>query len=72
MTNDEVRMKKLTDYFESGDEFERMLERAQNNPQSQRAAEFLSGLRDKYDDWGDVMYLSEAQYSWLQKIADGG
>lgn len=64
-------MSKLLDFYADADEFEIELDAAESNARGWKTEEFLDGLRDKYEEWGEDMYLSEAQHAWLQRLADG-
>lgn len=57
--------------FEDEDAFERALDQAAHEAANEREEEFVAGLRDRFDEWGERTFLSEAQYSWLERIADG-
>lgn len=50
-------------------DFEDLLAEAENNAKGSWEEEFCDGIRDKFDEYGDKMYLSERQEEILQRIA---
>lgn len=64
-------MSKVSDFYDDPDEFEADLDSAGTAAVTTREIEFVSGLRDKFEEWGAKMFLSDAQYGWLQRIIDG-
>lgn len=34
--------------------------------------EFISGLQDKYEEYGNGCFISEKQINWLENIVDKG
>ncbi len=64
-------MSKVSDFYDDPDEFEADLDSAGAAAVTAREIEFVSGLRDKFDEWGVKMFLSDAQHAWLQRIIDG-
>lgn len=63
-----VAMSKVIDFYDDADEFESDLDSAARMATTDRE---IDGLRDKFEEWGGKMFLSDAQYSWLQHIVDG-
>lgn len=55
----------ILDHFE----FESALEQAEVNASKEREMEFVDSLRNKYDEYGERMFLSDGQYSWLMRLA---
>lgn len=61
--------KTIIDHFDDIDEFESALEQAETNASKARDIEFVDIIRNKYDEYGERMFLSDAQYSWLMRLA---
>lgn len=59
----------ILDHFDDVDAFEQALERAEANASGDREIEFVDSIRNKYDEYGESMFLSDAQYSWLMSLA---
>ena len=53
------------------DDFEELLESAENNAKNGFEMDFTSDMRDKYDEYGDTCYVSEKQLALLESIAWG-
>lgn len=62
-------MQRVCDLY-SGDEFQNMLRLAGLNSRYGKEEDFVYDLQDRFDKWGEEMFLSEAQDEWLCKIAD--
>lgn len=58
-------MSKAADYLDDIDE---LIDNAMDGARNAREQDFVSDMRDKYDDWGDEMFLSQAQYDWLKNL----
>ena len=52
-------------------EFEDLLDEAYDNASGRWEENFVSDIRDRYDEHGIRMFLSEKQDEILQKIASG-
>ena len=63
-------MSRLLDHYETTEDFESALDAAESNARTTREEEFLAGLRDKYEEYADRMFLSDAQYAWLERLGD--
>ena len=59
-------MERASDY----DDFESVLDGAENNAETDRELTFVSDMRDKYDEYGGKCFVSDAQYNMLCTIAD--
>lgn len=59
----------ILDHFDDIDDFESALEQAEANASKEREMEFVDSIRNKYDEYGESMFLSDAQYSWLMSLA---
>lgn len=60
----------ILDHFESADDFEDTLLRAELKAKGQRDQDFVESIRDKFDEYGERMFLSDAQNLWLSDIAE--
>jgi len=63
-------MSDILDFYDEGEEFEEVLINAETNAKGEREIEFVDSLRDRFEEYGEFMYLSEAQYEWLERIAN--
>jgi hypothetical protein len=61
----------LLDFYDDEEDFEQALDDAQNAAVTDREMAFVDSLRDKFEEWGRKMYLSEAQNAWLGRIIAG-
>lgn len=52
------------------DNYEDLIEEAECEANSDWEMDFVSDLKDKYDQYGDNTYVSEAQLAKLEKIAN--
>lgn len=59
----------ILDHFDDAEEFETVLEDAEANASTDREIEFVDSIRNKYDEYGERMFLSAAQYSWLERLS---
>lgn len=59
----------ILDQFDDVSAFESVLEAAEANASKEREMEFVDSIRNKYDEYGESMFLSDAQYSWLMSLA---
>ena len=59
----------ILDHFDDIDEFESALEQAETNASTEREMEFVDSIRNKYEEYGERMFLSDAQYSWLTRLS---
>ena len=50
-------------------DFEDILDSAESYAKNDWEEQFVSDLRDKYDEWGDEMFLSDRQADILLRIA---
>ena len=51
-------------------EFESVLDDAERNARTESEMEFVAKMRERHDIYGQQTYVSEAQWRWLQDIAD--
>ena len=63
-------MPKVKDHYSEG-EFAELLEEAENNAESGWDAEFTEDMRERFDEYGEDMFLSDAQRGQLERIANG-
>lgn len=61
---------RVEDLFDEVSEFEKLLEAAEEGAVSDWEMDFVSDIQDKYKKYGRRMYVSDAQLSRLEKIAD--
>lgn len=61
---------KVCDHFEDVSEFDVLLDQAELGARSEHECEFVEGLREKFDQWGDRTFLSDAQLEWLHRLAE--
>lgn len=52
-----------------GDEFEDLLSEAESGATTGSAQDFVADMKAKWSQHGLRMYLSEAQYNYLQRLA---
>lgn len=50
-------------------DFEDLLSEAESNARGAWEEDFTDGVRDKFDEYGDRMYLSDRQEDVLKRIA---
>ena len=58
-----------TDLFDDASEFDELLADAENNATSDWDMNFVDDLRNRYDKYGERMYLSERKLEILERIA---
>lgn len=63
---------KLEDFCDDGDEFQDILDSAVDNADPGRQEEFVLDIKVKWDTYGLSMFMSSAQWEWLNKLADTG
>jgi hypothetical protein len=61
---------RMLDHFESAEEFAFILDEAESRTRFPNEGDFVEGLRSKFAQFEDKMFLSEKQANWLRKIAD--
>lgn len=66
-SSDEERIR-VEDFFDDGDDYEYILEQAEERARSVRELEFLQDLQTKWKAYGMRAFLSENQYKWLKKL----
>lgn len=59
----------ILDHFDDIDDFEEVLEQAETHASTEREIEFVDSIRNKYDEYGERMFLSDAQWSWLDRLS---
>jgi hypothetical protein len=59
----------VADLFDDIDEFETLLSDAEAGADSDWETDFVDDLRNRYDEHGERMYLSERQLEILERIA---
>ncbi len=60
---------KISDHFDNGDEFEDVLEAAEDEAKLGREEEFVAQMRVAWKDYGLKAFMSEAQANWLKRIS---
>lgn len=61
---------RIKDFFDTAEEFEEMLEEAEEVAEG-RGAIFIDELASKYVDYGMATFMTQGQYNWLKTIAEG-
>lgn len=59
----------ILDHFDDIDRFETTLDAAEVCASTDREMEFVDSIRNKYEEYGERMFLSDAQYSWLTRLS---
>lgn len=62
-------MATIQDMFDSTTEFEDLLSEAETQAESAWEMDFVDGLRDRFTEYGEKMYLTEKQEDILRRIA---
>ena len=60
---------RLETYCADGEEFEDLLYQAMDNAKSGREEEFCLDIERKWKSSGLRMFMSQAQWDWLQRLA---
>ena len=63
-------MSKLLDHFDSVVEFEELLAEADEQAVTTWQEDFVSDMKDRYEQYGTEMYLSDPQKDVLERIAN--
>jgi len=63
-------MSKVRDHFDDEADFERLLDDADRYAAGEWQEEFVSDLRDRFEEYGMGMYLSDRQLEILERIAN--
>lgn len=61
---------KVVDHNVPGGSFEDLLSEAEDRAFSAWDTQFIDGIRSKFDEYGDAMYLSESQLEQVKRIAE--
>jgi len=64
-------MDRVSDHY-TRVEFEDLLDEAESNARAGFEQGFVSDIRDKYDEYGPEMFLSDKQNEILERIAERG
>lgn len=59
----------ISDHFDNADEFEDVLEAAEDEAKPGKEEDFVADVRQKWKDYGLRGFLSEAQADWLKRIS---
>lgn len=70
MNDDGQRYERLSDYEYTSDDFEELLDDADLNATKAASLNFVSDMREKFEEFGHDMYLSPKQLEWLKKLAE--
>jgi hypothetical protein len=62
---------RIIDLYDSSGDFDDLLSRAEDEATTNWEMGFTSDLRDRFDEYGDEMYLTERQREILERIAHG-
>ena len=62
-------MSQIKDQYDNVSDFEDLLSLAESQAKTDWEMEFVSDLNDKYEKYGDGMFLSQKQRETLEKIA---
>lgn len=60
---------RVEDHVKNGDEYEALLEDAEDNATKGQELDFVSDLRLSWERHGMRAYLSKKQFEWLSRIA---
>ena len=60
---------RANDFFEDG-ELDGIIDQAETNANNDFEMEFTSSIREKFDEWGENMFMSEKQRDILRRIAE--
>lgn len=60
---------KIETWCDDGDEFEEILENAEDEARTGWEEDFVADMRDKWEQFGLSAYMTEAQFNKLCKIA---
>ena len=73
MTLPPSKQKRIEDFFTTGEEFEDTFYLALSNTDQKngKAIDFLSDIKEKWDSRGMSVYFSQAQFDWLDRLANG-
>lgn len=63
-------MTKVRDLYEER-EFQDLLDEAENNASGRWETEFVSDMRDRFEEYGTGMFISDKQNEIINRIADG-
>lgn len=58
----------LEDYLGPDDDFDLMLERAEERAWNSRQQQFVADLWERYEEHGLDMFISQSQWDWLMSI----
>ncbi len=61
-------MSQVLDLYDSTDDFESDLEDARMQARSDWDEQFVKDMKERYEQYGERMYLSEAQHEQLLRI----
>ena len=61
---------KVRHHFDDDEEFESLLSDAEINASSEWEMEFVADMRDRYEEYGTGMYLSDRQLEILERLAN--
>lgn len=62
-------MSRLEDFTQDGDAFEELLYEAMDQASPGRAEEFCLDIEKKWQSFGLKMFMSDAQWDWLNRLA---
>lgn len=60
-------MSRVSDFY-ADSEFEALLDTAEGAAKTDKEEQFIEDLRDRYAEYGESCYLSDAQNDWLTRI----
>lgn len=62
---------RVADVYADPADFEALLDDASANARSDRAREFCDDMTARFEKYGERMYVTDKQLSWLKELADG-
>jgi len=60
---------RLSDFCDDGDEFQDLLDSAEDGAVSGRDHEFIDDILERWESYGLRMYISESQFAYLKRLA---
>ena len=63
-------MPKAKDFFDSEEEFQTLLEKADSGARSETERDFVADMIEREDSYGRDVFISEAQIEWLRRLAN--
>jgi hypothetical protein len=64
-----LNAKRVSDFFDNADDFMEHLDLADSNADTETQMQFVSDLREKFEQYGTQMFFSDKQNNWLKSLA---